>query len=116
MDDGPVGHQRIGDGLVRLRGGAVVQQGRVRVIFALRDAGHQIRRGLRPREVVRESSSDGVAGLLGRAVPAELGEHPGLAGLREQQGVGLGAVLYASQDRDRVQLSLARARPMGATA
>ena len=45
------------------------------------------------REVIGQSRRDGVVGLQNRVVPAERGEHPGLAGLGEQQGVGLsGAV------------------------
>ena len=103
MDDGSEGHQRIRDGLVHLRSVAVIQQGRVRIIFALRDAGHQVRRGFRPREVVGQSRRDGVVGPLDRIVPAELGGHPGLAGLREQQGVGLsGAVAVHGEGQSPV--------------
>ena len=103
LDDGSEGHQRIRDGLDHLRSVAVIQQGRVRIIFALRDAGHQVRRGFRPREVVGQSRRDGVVGPLDRIVPAELGGHPGLAGLREQQGVGLsGAVAVHGEGQSPV--------------
>ena len=107
LDDRPVGHQGVRDGLVHLRRGAVADQ---LVGVGLRQEGHEVRRGLRPREVIGERPLYGVAGLLGRAVAAERGEHPGLAGLRE---ASVWAVLYASQVSCSVQLSLTRPRPMG---
>ena len=83
------GQERVRDELVRGGGVAVIQQGRVRVIFALRDAGHQIRGGFRSREVISQGRRDGVVGLLDRVEIAKRGEDPALRGLREQQGVRL---------------------------
>ena len=95
------GQERVRDELVRRGGVAVIQQGRVRVIFALRDAGHQIRGGFRSREVISQGRRDGVVCLLDRVVPAELGGHPDLAGLREQQGVRLPATVGVAGEAER---------------
>ena len=84
LHDGPVGHEGIGDGLVHCSGVAVVGQLRIRVIFGLGHGGHQVEGDLGLREVIGQGRRDGVGSLLGRAVSAELGEDPGLAGLREQ--------------------------------
>ena len=87
--------------LVRCSGVAVVQELRIRVIFALGDAGHQVRRGLRPREVVGQRRRDGVVRLQDRVVPAELGDDPALAGLREQQGIHLSATVAVAGEAQR---------------
>ena len=83
------GQERVRDELVRRGGVAVAQELVVRISVGLRQEGHKVRRGLRPREVIGEGGRYGIVGLLSRVVPAELGEHPGLAGLGEQQGIGL---------------------------
>ena len=89
LDDCPVGHQGVRDGLGHFRGGAVVPELVICVGVGLCQEGHEVRRDLRPREVIGESSRYRIVGLLGRVVSAELGEHPGLASLGEQQGIGL---------------------------
>eukprot|EP00439_Symbiodinium_sp_Y106_P025539 s8498_g3.t1 len=97
LDDGPVGHEGIRDGLGHLRRGAVIEQGRIGVTFGLGDGG-EVHGVLGLREVIGQRRGDGSVGFGGRVVPAELGEHPGLAGLRGQQGVGLsGAVGVAAE-------------------
>ena len=82
LDDGHVGHQRIGDGLVHCSGVAVVGQLRIRVIFGLGHGSHEVEGDLCLREVIAQGRRNGIVGLQDRVVPAERGEHPGLAGLR----------------------------------
>ena len=55
--------------------------------------------GLRSGEVIRQSRRDGVVCLLGRVVPAERGEDPGLGGLRGQQGIGLGGAFSVAGEQ-----------------
>ena len=95
----PIRHRRLDRGNRHARRS---HQPRQRPRLAGRD---QVRRGFRPREVVGQSRRDGVVGPLDRIVPAELGGHPGLAGLREQQGVGLsGAVVVHGEGQSPVAL------------
>ena len=75
--DGPVGHQGVRDGLVHCSGVAVVGQLRICVIFG---------GDFCMREVIDQGRRNGIVGLQDRVVPAERGEHPGLAGLSGAAG------------------------------
>ena len=55
LDDGPVAHQGVRDGLIHRGGVAVVQELGVRVVLGLRDAGHEVEGDLGLREIVGQA-------------------------------------------------------------
>ena len=82
----PVGHQRIGDGLVHLDRGAVGDQLGVRVALGLVDGSHDGGGHFGSREVIAEGHGDGVVGLLGRVRIAAEAQGPVVVGELDAQG------------------------------
>ena len=82
----PVGHQRIGDGLVHLDRGAVGDQLAVRVALGLVDGSHDGGGHFGSREVIGEGHGDGVVGLLGGIGIAREAQSPVVVGELDAQG------------------------------